>query len=120
MRVQRWAEMTSSQRAQLMDRGLGDIFNPELRSSIVDLLEQVRHDGDEAVCRALARFDGVHLRPDQLRVTDAEFAAARSQIGDDVVAAIRDLIEHLRAFNRQLLERHGDWRFESEPGLFVC
>lgn len=119
MRVQRWTQMTNHERAQLMDRGMGEIFDPELRRSIGELLEEVRTDGDEAVCRALARFDGVQLTPDRLRVTEAEFAAARRQIGADVLAAIRDLITHLQAFNRQLLDRHGDWRIESEPGLMV-
>ena len=35
------------------------------------------------------------------------------------LAAIRDMIDHIRRFNERLLERRGDWRFESDPGLVV-
>ena len=56
-----WANMSASERAQLCARGLADIFDPALRSSINNIIEDVRQNGDEAVCRALATFDGVTL-----------------------------------------------------------
>jgi histidinol dehydrogenase len=98
-------------------RGLGEIFDPELRDSIGLLIDDVREHGDEAVCRALARFDHITLRPDQLRVPADEIASAA--VSPTVDAAIDDAITHLRAFNERLVERAGDWSFESEPGLTV-
>ena len=119
MRVQWWSKMGDDEQRQLFDRGLAAIFSPELKVSIGRIIDDVRDNGDEAVCRALRDFDGVDLSPDQLRVSTSEFEAARSKVDDSVVVAIVDAIEHLQSFNRQLMERHGDWRFETEPGLFA-
>ncbi len=117
MRIQRWESMPESARAALVRRGLDEIFDPELRASIVTLIEDVRERGDDAVCDALARFDRVDVTPDQLRVSDDELDSA--SVSDDVDAAIDDAVAHLRAFNEQQMMRSGDWSFESEPGLIV-
>jgi histidinol dehydrogenase len=52
-----------------------------------------------------------------LKATTDELAAAT--VDPEVDAAIDDAIDHLRAFNEQLMERAADWSFESEPGLIV-
>lgn len=114
----RWRDMSAAERAGLIDRGAAKIFDPALSDGIADLIEDVRTGGDAALVRALERFDHIGISPGRIRVSDEEFAAARRGIDPDVHAAIRDLIDHLRAFNEQLT-RHGDWRFESEPGLSV-
>ncbi len=117
MRRQRWHEMDPSARRDLFARGLEDIFDPDLRRSIAGLIDDVRERGDVAVCEALARFDGVDLTPDRLRVTDDELDGA--SVRPEVDAAIDDAIAHLRAFNERQLARFDDWSFESEPGLVV-
>ena len=109
--------MDDSARVELMARGLDDIFEPGLRASIGSLIDDVRDRGDDAVCEALARHDGIELTPDQLRVTDDELDSA--VVSDEVDAAIDDAIAHLRAFNERQLARFDDWSFESEPGLTV-
>lgn len=115
LRRQQWSSMTPEQRDALCRRGLDDIFEPTLRSSIGALIEDVRVRGDEAVCDALAQFDGIRLTPDQLRVTKEEIANA--SIDPAVENAIIDAISHLRAFNDQILERNSDWQIEIENGL---
>jgi histidinol dehydrogenase len=117
MRRMRWAEMSAGDKSALLHRGLDEIFDPELRRSIAELIDDVRTDGDAAVCRALARFDRIELTPAQLRVSADEIEAAR--VSPEVDAAIDDAIAHLRAFNEHLVRRASDWSFESEPGLVV-
>ena len=117
MRRQRWAEMDTAARGALMRRGLDDIFDTELRRSIGGLIDDVRERGDAAVCDALARFDGVEVEPDGLRVSTDEFE--RAAVTPDVDTAIDDAIAHLRAFNEAQMERARDWSIESEPGLTV-
>ena len=115
LRRMNWSAMSPDQRDALCRRGLDDIFDPALRASIGSLIEDVRNRGDQAVCDALARFDGISLTPGQLRVTAEEIAAA--SIDPAVEAAIIDAISHLRAFNDQLMERASDWQIEIEHGL---
>jgi len=117
MRRQTWSEMSDETRAALMHRGLDDIFDPELRTSIGEILNDVRERGDAAVCDALAKFDKIDITPDQLRVTDEEFATAA--VTAEVDAAIDDAIAHLRTFNETQMLQAQDWSVESEPGLFV-
>ena len=107
--------MSPSERDALCRRGLDDIFEPGLRASITSLIDDVRTRGDAAVCDALARFDGITLRPDQLRVTAEEIAAAT--VDPALENALEDAISHLRAFNEELRERASDWQMEIESGL---
>ncbi|GAB6902319.1 histidinol dehydrogenase [Kineosporia succinea] len=114
-----WHEMDLPSRADLTTRGSAAIFDPKLREGILELLEDVRAHGDAAVLRALEKFDKTVITADQIKVSEAEFAAARSEISEDMIEAIRDSIAHVRSFNEQLVSHHGDWSFESEPGLRV-
>ena len=109
--------MDATARHDLFARGLDDIFDPALRRSIGDLIDDVRERGDAAVCDALGRFDRIALTPEQLRVTDDELDSA--VVDPAVDAAIDDAIAHLRAFNERQLARFDDWSFESGPGLMV-
>jgi histidinol dehydrogenase len=117
MRVRRWSDMDDATRDQLFERGLDAIFDPALRNSITALIDDVRQRGDAAVCDALARFDGVTIKPGELRVTAAEIEAAT--VSAEVDAALDDAIAHVTAFNERQLGRLTDWSFESEPGLTV-
>ena len=117
MRVVEWRRADEATRRQLLERGHDLVFDDALRTSIAALVDEVRRDGDAAVVRALARFDDVTITADRLRVAPSEFAAARHEVGDDVVAAIHDLVDHVRRFNEHLLSTHQDWQIEMEPGL---
>src|SRR5688500_9127659 len=108
MRVMRWNGMDAAARAAPGARGLSAGSTPGLRAAAGGWLADVRLHGDDALCRALARFDGVDVEPDGLPVSDAEFAAARAAVPAALLVAIRDMIDHIRRFNERLLERRGD------------
>ena len=110
-----WSPHGEHQNAAVFDRGLGDIFDPALRSDIGRLIDDVCERGDSAVCDALARFDGVKVTPEGLRITDSELDAA--QVSEEVDRAIDAAIVNLRTFNEQQLERSGAWSHEVAPGL---
>ena len=113
-----WDKLSREDRQAAVTRGLDKIFDPRLRQDICALLEDVRLNGDAAVARALKKYDGCDVDPGRLRVSEEEFARARATIPAELLAAIRDGIDHVRRFNEQVVAR-GDWSFESEPGLTV-
>ena len=115
LRVIDWARSDAATRSALFDRGLDDIFKPDLRRDISMLIEDVRDRGDLALCEALARFDDVEVDPDGLRVSNTEWESA--SVSPEVDRAIDAAITNLRAFNEQQLERSGDWLHEVSPGL---
>lgn len=117
LRSMTWSAMDEDARRALCARGLDAIFDADLKAAIGRIIDDVRINGDEAVCRALHEFDHVSLEPHQLRASDDEIATA--VVRPEVDAAIDDAIAHLRAFNDQLMLRAADWSFESEPGLTV-
>jgi histidinol dehydrogenase len=112
-----WSAMTESERDELCSRGMADIFNPSLVRSINQLIEDVRTSGDSAVCKALAKFDGISLRPEQLRVTESEIASA--QIDAALESAIDAAVTNLTKFNTELRSRIADWSVEIQPGLIA-
>ena len=115
LRTMTWASMSESQRADLCARGIADIFDPSLREAISSLIDDVKANGDDAVCRALVKFDGVTLRPDQLTISPEAIASA--SIEPELEVALAHAVDNLRRFNTVLLERQSDWRTEIEPGL---
>ncbi|NNC80157.1 MAG: histidinol dehydrogenase [Acidimicrobiales bacterium] len=114
-----WNAMTPAEKAWLQQRGSSTEIAGELRTSIRSLVEDVRVRGDGALIDALSSHDGVVVTADGLRVTDAEFATARSVIDDDLHGAIRLMIANIRAFNTELLARRGSWQTELSPGHVV-
>lgn len=117
MRTLVWSDLDDSARRALVDRDLDRSISLDLRHQIAALVEDVRVRGDDAVRDAMRAFDGVE-RPN-LRVTDEEWDTAAQSVEAPVHEAIRDMIEHIRRFNSELLERLANWEFESEPGLRI-
>ena len=109
--------MGEAERKLLTECSLAGVLPQSLRTEIMSLLEDVRVRGDDAVCDATRRFDGVSLRPEQLRIGTDEIMAAR--VGDDVQAALVDAIDHVRRFNEAVRARLTDWSMEIAPGAHV-
>jgi len=115
----RWADMSVADRADLTTRGIGRIFDPELRASVLTILEDVRDHGDAGLLRALSTFDKVEVDADGIRVSREEFAAARAEIDADMLTAIRESIASVRRYNERLIAEDADWSFETAPGVVV-
>ncbi len=117
LRRREWATMSPDERTAFARRSLSDVVSSQLREDIAALIADVQRRGDDAVCDATRRFDGVSLMPDQLRVSADEVHAAR--VEDSVQAALTDAIDHVRRFNEALRSRLSDWSMEIEPGARV-
>lgn len=117
LRTMTWESMSEDDRARLCARGLAEIFDPGLRGSIAELVEDVRVNGDDAVCRALAKFDGVALRPDQLAISPDAIASAK--VSDDLEAALAHAITNLRRFNDVVMDQAADWSTQIQSGLMA-
>ena len=109
--------MSATERSSFAKRSIGDVVSSSLRDDIATLIDDVRLRGDEAVCDATRRFDGVSLRPDQLRVSADDIM--RASVNDDVHRALVDAIDHVRRFNEVVRSRWSDWSMEIEPGARV-
>lgn len=74
----------------------------ERREKVAVMLAAVRAEGDAAVRRLAQQFDG--FAPENLEVTEAEFAAAEHAVSPALQAAIRQAYTNIRTFHERQWE----------------
>ncbi len=116
--VRRWDALSPIEKETIIARSTATIFADELHEGVAEILADVRANGDEAIARALAKFDDVHIEPTDLRITEGEFAAAREEVSSGLLEAIRVGIDNIRRYNERVL-RDADWTEELSPGVWV-
>jgi histidinol dehydrogenase len=70
-------------------------------STVREVLQAVKRQGDRAVLHYTAEFDKATLKPEELRVTGAELDAAYQQVSKELLDAIRLACRQIDAFHRQ-------------------
>ncbi|MCR4420231.1 MAG: histidinol dehydrogenase [Clostridia bacterium] len=71
------------------------------------ILAAVRTEGDAALCRFTARFDGVELEPSRLRVTEEEVRQACERVDEGFLAALLEAKKNIETYQRARLPRGG-------------
>ncbi|GAB3311170.1 histidinol dehydrogenase [Haloplanus rallus] len=102
MEVREIEGLGPAERAALFDRDAGV---EGVRDDVRGIVDRVRDEGDVAVREFCREFDGVEVG--NLDVTDAA-AAAHEDVDPDVLAAIREAADNVRAFHER--QRPDDWR----------
>ena len=114
MKTLLWKNLSARQRTAALARP-AQSARPQIAEAVTRIITDVRRNGDEALCRLTAKFDGVRVTP--LRVTEAEFAAAEHSLSRADRAALRNACRNLRRFHAA--QRPAALRVETQPGL-VC
>jgi histidinol dehydrogenase len=78
---------------------------PAVERAVAAILRQVRRDGDRALLRLSARFDGVTIRPRDLRVRAEEIRALARRAEPAVVASLRAMAARIEAYHRRQRDR---------------
>jgi histidinol dehydrogenase len=87
----------------------------ELTAVVARIVEDVRLRGDAALVEYAARFDGVRLRPPELRVAESALRESAAGVDARVLEAVRASIRNVRAFHeREVVE---GWEFEAARGV---
>ena len=89
----------------------------EIEQAVSAIVEEVRRDGDAAVCRFLKKFDSQDLTPGQLRVTEAEFEAAEKTLDQTSKDAIHLALSHIQDFARRQMPR--GWTCSPREGVIL-
>ena len=114
LRRYRWAELDESGRAAALARPEA-ARREALADEVAAIIAETRRDGDAALLKFAARFDGVDL--DALRVPPADFDAAEASLDDTQRGALRIAIDNVRAFHAAQLMPPIE--VETMPGV-VC
>ena len=99
--------------ARIKERGVA--ADAGLASAVAEIIEEVRRRGDAALVDYTARFDGVRLRAEELRVGEAALRESASRVDGRVLEALRASIRNVRAFHER--ERAESWEFETGRGV---
>jgi histidinol dehydrogenase len=78
------------------------------------IVRAVRREGDRAVVRFTARFDGVRLTPARLRVRSAEIRKLADGADPKLVAALKGMARRIQDYHRRQLD--GGFRLERADG----
>ena len=91
--------------------------NRDCRDTVREILDQVRRRGDQALIEYTRRFDAPDLEPDQLRVSEEEFARAAAEVDDGFLATLRFASDRIRAFHEREME--DSWLTTREDGAIT-
>jgi histidinol dehydrogenase len=89
----------------------------DLLSVVGEIIAEVRERGDAALLDYTARFDGVRLRAEHLRVEESALRESASRVGGKVLEALRASIANVRAFHEQERVRAASWEIETGSGV---
>jgi histidinol dehydrogenase len=107
-----WEALGPAARAAALARPAAGVAAPTLER-VRAIIAAVRTDGDAALARFSAQFDGVELAA--LAVSGAEFAAARAMLEPGQIAALEKAIANVEAFHRAQLS--APVQLEVDPGV---
>jgi len=116
MKVRRLNQMTTNEVAALKRRSGLDIEG--LLSSVKPIVEDVKARGDAALIEYTARFDGVHLSPAELKVSQDEIKRAYERVSSETLDAFRQSARNVRTFQERSMAE-GMWLTEIVEGVLV-
>jgi histidinol dehydrogenase len=90
-------------------------LDEELMRAVALILSDVRRRGDDALIEYTARFDGVALNRETIRVDEGSLRASAAHVDRNVLEAFREAIKRVRAFHEQELQE--SWEIEPAPGV---
>ncbi|NJC06248.1 histidinol dehydrogenase [Sphingomonas kaistensis] len=108
-----WSDIAAAEQAAALARPPAR-RSPALVAGVAAILEEVRSDGWDALCRIAERIDG--KAPEAVAVAPLA-AAARSSLPAESVAAMELAARNIRSFHEA--SRPSDTRVETMPGLTV-
>src|ERR1039458_6202816 len=112
MRILDWQQLDAEARHAALARPAAAL-QPRTLQQAQAIIDAVRSEGELAVRRCTREFDGVE--PAELRVSAAEFAAARSRLSAAQLAAIEKAIANVDSFHRAGLP--AALSLEVQPGV---
>ena len=89
-------------------------FPDEAEKAAAEVLSAIRAEGDAAVARYVAKFEGAKLTPKKFRVTDRELAAAEAQVPPALKRAVKDAHARVMRFSKASLR--APWTMKTPKG----
>ncbi|HDI51463.1 MAG TPA: histidinol dehydrogenase [Bacteroidetes bacterium] len=92
-------------------------FDVQIEQSVRSILADVKKNGDQAVLKYTAKWDGVSLTADELRVSDTELATASSIIAKELLSAIRQASKNIRNYHEH--QTPASWQYQLDEDAWL-
>ncbi|HRR11471.1 MAG: histidinol dehydrogenase [Tenuifilum sp.] len=88
-------------------------YNPEIRTTVQEIIEKVRVQGDSALRLLTKKFDGIDI--DRFEVDEQTIASSRNQVGENLKAAIEIAARNIERFHAA--QKVSDVEVVTMPGV---
>lgn len=89
--------------------------NQEVDQTVLDIITNVRRNGDRSLRKYTKQFDGVQL--ESFTVTDQELEDAMQTVDSDLLISLRKAQENITAYHEK--QKETSWFFEQEEGIML-
>jgi histidinol dehydrogenase len=92
-------------------------FPVSIEKNVKKIGEKVKKEGDKALIEFTNKFDGVLLKPEELKVSEEEIKKAYNQVSSELLSAIRLAIKKVKRFHSQELPQ--SWFIQDGSGIIL-
>ena len=104
----------NSELLRIKNRGQG--LESKYAKSVLEIIENVRNYGDNAVFGYAKKFDGVEINEENVRVSEEEIEEAFRKVPENVTEAIKFAVDRVKKFHER--QRENSY-FVTEPGILL-
>lgn len=112
-----WNAMSEAEKTQIFGRNQTDLA--KFIEAVRPIIDDVRARGDAALAEYEAKFNGVDLSPERLKVTSAEIEEASAQVDANIRATLDICAENVRKHNQAALEAYSGFMSEVQPDVWT-
>ncbi|HJO91896.1 MAG TPA: histidinol dehydrogenase, partial [Victivallales bacterium] len=94
-----------------------EAYSEAVYESSLKIINEVKADGDKAICKFAHKFDNAELNANCLKVTEDEINEAKSSASQQVKDAIITSIENVTSFAKKQLPKN--WNFSPRHGVYL-
>src|SRR5690625_3692104 len=94
---------------------LTEQYDAAFDQNVLDIIQEVRQNGDQALFNFTKEFDGISLN--DLLVSEEEFAEAESQVDDEFRKALKVARQNISTFHE--VQKEHSWYFNKENGIML-
>lgn len=115
----RIVELTEESKSNILENLLKRSPNQydEYQTTVNEILENVRENGDKAVFDYTRKFDGADISSDNLYVTEAEIQEAYDLVDDKLIETMKKSIQNIRDFHEKQVRN--SWFHTREDGVIL-
>jgi histidinol dehydrogenase len=92
-------------------------YPPEIETAVKDIINDVRDNGDNALCKYAKKFDNAELTPEMFEVDIDEIKQKSRKIPNAEKRAIKEALANIELFSKQRLPQ--PWTSSPRPGVIV-